>query len=146
MKNALIVGATSGMIVGIIKNIPNIILYKLGIVNYSYIILAASIHFKNANFGISEYIIGIITDTLTAGILGILIFIIMQIFKFEKWYIKSIILGGAVWLFMFGLVLNLPIVHANALDITPISRIISFIFHQLFVFSIIWLIKNRKEN
>jgi hypothetical protein len=131
LKDRLVIGSIAGMIAAICKDISNLIFYLLKLANVLYIQLAASAHLLPANINTPlGYFIGIFSDLITGGSIGILCIILLSYFGTDCWWYKGFIIGNLVWLFGLGVILNLGTIHFNSFD--PAFRFLALIDHQIF--------------
>jgi cell shape-determining protein MreD len=77
-KDRILAGTIAGMIASLIKDIPNLLLWKLGIVKFTYFALASSalVSAKDSTT-ISGWVIGIMVDIITGGALGLTIYLLV---------------------------------------------------------------------
>ena len=121
----------AGMIATLIKDISNLIFYLFKVVNVLYFQLAASAHLLPADINTPiGYIIGIFSDIITGGSIGVVGIIFLSYFGTDYWWYKGCIIGNLVWLFGLGVILNLGTVHFNSFS--PIFRIFALVDHQIF--------------
>ncbi len=131
LKDRILAGTIAGMIAAMVKNIPNIVLYKLGVVHvlYLYIASAALIRTQDINTSLG-LILGVIVDIITGGTLGLLIIILFKITGRDYWWYKGLIVGNVIWLFGLGIAINFGASRIVPLD--PMFRLTSLIEHQIF--------------
>lgn len=108
------------------------ILFKLGFVKYTMIHIAASVMYKpEIVFTPLGFITGLVGDTVTSGIIGIITVFMLTIMGYDYWWYKGILLLTAIWFFGFGVLINLGITHINPTD-DPNFRIAALFVHQFF--------------
>jgi len=131
LKDRILAGTVAGMIATLIKSIPNIILWKLGIVKYFYLHIAASAMLGpedvQAPLGL---VVGFIVDIITGGSLGILVILVLKYFGSDYWWYKGILVGNLIWLWGLGVMINFG--AARLVPLEPLFRLTSLLEHQLF--------------
>jgi len=139
LKDKILVGSMAGIIATLFKAIPNLILWKLKIVPALYLHIAASslILPKDVNRPIG-IIIGLIADLITGGTIGILAAQGLKIFGCDYLAHKGLVIGSLVWLFGFGVALNLGVAKINPSD--PLLQLTSLIDHLIFGLITVYLI------
>ena len=131
IKDKVVISSIAGIIGTLCKDLPNFILYKLGVVHYLYAQLAASAHLTPENINSPlGYIIGFLGDITTGGAIGVVIILFLELFQMDYWWYKGLILGITVWLFGLGVILNLGTVHLIPVD--PLFRFTSLFDHLIF--------------
>jgi len=131
LKDRILAGTIAGMIASLVKNIPNLLLWKLGIINFNYIALASSALVSVKDSGTTlGWIIGIMVDIITGGTLGLLIIFLFQITGRDYWWYKGLIIGNVIWLFGLGIAVNFGAARIVPLD--PVFRVTSLVEHQIF--------------
>lgn len=139
IKDRILIGSVAGMIGSLFKDLPNFILYKLGVVKYLYAHLAASAHLHEADvYSPIGILIGFLGDTMTGGAIGVVTILFLDKFGLDYWWYKGCIIGNTVWLFGLGVILNLGTVNLVPGD--PIFRFTSIFDHLLFGLTIVYLI------
>ncbi len=139
IKDRVLIGSTAGMIAAVFKDASNLIFYSLKIVNTLYFQLAASAHLLPAGVNtVLGYIIGILSDIITGGTIGVLGIFFLSYFGTDYWWYKGCIIGNLVWLFGLGVILNLGTIHLNSYD--PVFRMVAFIDHQIFGLVYVYLV------
>jgi hypothetical protein len=139
VKDKIVISSVAGMIASIFKNLPNFILYKLGIVHYIYVHLAASAHLEPDGIYIPlGYIIGSLADITTGGAIGVVTLLFLDRFGMNYWWYKGLIIGITVWLFGLGVILNLGTVHLVPCD--PVFRFTSLFDHLVFGEVLVYII------
>ncbi|KJS87823.1 MAG: hypothetical protein JM58_02970 [Peptococcaceae bacterium BICA1-8] len=139
LRDRILAGTIAGMIATIFKTIPNIILWKMGIVQHSYLHLAAAALISpqdvNTPLGL---IIGVAVDIITGGTLGLLIIYLFKITGRDYWWYKGLIIGNAIWLWGLGVTINFGASKMVPLD--PVFRLTSLAEHQIFGLVVAYLI------
>ncbi|PKM80807.1 MAG: hypothetical protein CVU89_11705 [Firmicutes bacterium HGW-Firmicutes-14] len=131
LRDSILAGATAGMAATLIKNIPNLILWKTGIVEYIYFHLAASALISPNEVGSPiGLLVGVVVDIITGGTLGILIIYFLKITGKDYWWFKGLIVGNLIWLWGLGVAINFGVARIVPLD--PVFRLTSLIEHQIF--------------
>jgi hypothetical protein len=139
IKDKVVISSMAGMIGTLCKDLPNFILYKLGIIHYVYAQLAASAHLEPKNIcSLLGYIIGFLADITTGGAIGVATIIFLNRFGLEYWWYKGLTIGITVWLFGLGVILNLGTVHLLPLE--PLFRLTSLVDHAIFGVVTVYLI------
>lgn len=131
LKDRILAGTMAGMIATLFKTIPNVILWKMGIVQHLYLHVASAALIRpedvNTVWGL---ILGVTVDIITGGTLGLLI---MYLFKFtgrDYWWYKGLIIGNVIWLWGLGITINFGASRIVPLD--PVFRMTSLLEHQIF--------------
>lgn len=118
------------MIATIAKDLPNFILFRLGMVKITYWQMAAStflpVHDTSTSAGL---IIGAAADIILGGGLGMIIVLIFQKFGFDLWWYKGICAGNIIWLFASGIGVNL---FTRLVPLDPFFRVSSLVEHQIY--------------
>jgi hypothetical protein len=118
-KDRIVLGSLAGMISGLIKNIPALILFKLEFIKFTMIHIAASVMYKpEIVFTPLGFITGVVGDTVTSGMLGIVTVFVLTCTGFDYWWYKGIILLTAVWF----LVSELSSIWESLILIRPMIR------------------------
>ena len=131
VKDKVLISSAAGIIGTLCKDLPNFILYKLGIIHCLYAQLAASAHLKPENiYSPLGYIIGFLADLTTGGAIGVAAILFLEHFGLEYWWYKGITIGITVWLFGLGVILNLGTIHLNSGE--PLFRFMSLFDHLIF--------------
>ena len=139
LKDRILAGSIAGMIATLIKSIPNLILWKLGIVKYLYFHLAASALIKPTSVHTTlGLIVGVVTDVITGGSLGIITVFLFKFTGHDYWWYKGLLVGNMVWLWGMGILINLG--AARIVPVEPLFRLTSLLDHQLFGLIMAYLI------
>ncbi|MFA5820401.1 MAG: hypothetical protein WC854_14140 [Bacteroidales bacterium] len=139
LKDRILAGTIAGMIAALAKDVPNLILWKLGIVKYSYFTIAASSLLRPQDTtSILGWVLGIIVDIITGGTLGIVIIFLFKLTGRDYWWYKGLIAGNLIWLLGLGILINIG--FARIIPIDPIFRITSLFEHQVFGLTAAYLI------
>ena len=119
----------AGMLAVLAKNVPNFILYRLGVHHVLYWKIAASTFVQPADTGsVVGLIIGAAADIILGGTLGIIILQAFRIYGPDLWWYKGLVAGNAIWFFGSGLALNLFLRYTPS---DPAFRLSSLFDHQL---------------
>lgn len=130
-KDRILAGTIAGMIATLFKDIPNIILWKMGVVKHLYLYIASSVLIRPQDVTtVWGLVLGVAVDIITGGTLGILIIYLIKFTGRDYWWYKGLILGNVVWLWGLGVVINFGASRMVPLD--PIFRLTSLIEHQIF--------------
>ncbi len=139
LKDRILAGTIAGMIATFIKTTPNIILWKMGIVDHLYFHIASSALIRPEDVDtIWGLMIGIIVDIITGGTLGLLIIYLFKLTGRDYWWYKGLIVGNLIWLWGMGVTINFGAARIVPLD--PIYRLTSLVEHQIFGLSAAYLI------
>lgn len=131
LKDRILAGTIAGMIATLIKDIPNLILWKLGVVEYTYFHLGSAALVSPQNAGTSiGLVIGIVVDIITGGTLGLLVIYLFNFTGRDYWWYKGLVIGNVIWLFGLGLAINFGV--SRIVPNEPIFRLISLVEHQIF--------------
>lgn len=131
LRDKVLAGSIAGIIATLFKAIPNIILWKLNIVPALYIQIAASSLILPTDVSSPiGLVIGLIADLITGGTIGILAAQGLNFFGHDYWAYKGLFIGSMVWLFGFGVALNLGAAKINPSD--PLFQLTSLIDHLIF--------------
>lgn len=131
IKDKIVIGSMAGMIGTLFKDLPNFILYKLGVAPYLYANIAASAHLVPADlYSPLGYIIGFLADIITGGAIGVVTILFLDRFGMDYWWYKGLIIGNTVWLFGLGVTLNLGAVHLIPTD--PVFGFTSLFDHIIY--------------
>lgn len=139
LKDRVLAGAVAGMVASAIKDIPNIILWKMDVVKHLYFYLAASalIDPKQVDTAMG-LILGIVVDMITGGSLGIILVFLFKFTGQDYWWFKGLATGSLIWLWGLGISINLGAARMIPLD--PLFRITALIEHQIFGFVSAYLV------
>lgn len=131
LKDRVLAGTMAGMIAALIKDVPNYLLWKFGIVKSLYFHLASSALISpklvDTPIGLA---LGITVDIITGGTLGLLLIFLFKFTGRDFWWYKGLIIGNAIWLWGLGIVINMGATRIVPLD--PIFRLTSLVEHQIF--------------
>ncbi|HEX7713010.1 MAG TPA: hypothetical protein VF531_03230 [Bacillota bacterium] len=131
VKDKVVISSIAGIIASLFKDLPNFILYKLGVVHYLYAHLAASAHLlPDGVYFPLGWIIGFLGDTVTGGAIGVVTILFLDCFGTDYWWYKGLTIGLTIWLFGLGVILNLGTVHLVPFD--PVFRLTSIFDHIIF--------------
>lgn len=137
-KDPILIGTVAGMLAALIKDIPNYIFFRFGVIHVTYWTLAASAFIRASDLDRpTALIIGAFTDIIMGGILGVLIWAVFKLFGRDLWGYKGLVVGNTVWLFGAGLAVN---VFARLAPVEPAFRLTSLLDHQLFGLAAAFLI------
>lgn len=121
----------AGMIATVFKDASNLSFYGLQVIDQLYFQLAASAHLLPEDVNsVPGYIIGILSDIITGGAIGVLGIVFFSLYGTDLWWFKGCIIGNLVWLFGLGVILNLGTVHLNFHD--PVFRLTAYVDHLIF--------------
>lgn len=139
IKDRIVIGSMAGMIATLFKDLPNYILYRLGIVKCIYAHLAASAHLSGSDvYTAIGSIIGFLADIITGGAIGVMAIIFLKRFGTDYWWYKGCIIANIIWLFGLGVILNLGTVNLVFGD--PVFRLTSLFDHLIFGLVTVYLI------
>ena len=139
IKDRVVVATIAGMIASVIKDIPNFIYYKMGLVKVLYANLAASAHLIPSDLNTTiGYTIGFLGDTITGGAMGLIAIEFLRRYGNDYWWYKGLIIGNTLWLFGLGVIPNLGAI--NLLAYEPWFRLTSFFDHLLYGIIVVYII------
>lgn len=139
LKDRILAGTIAGMAATLVKDAPNLILFKLNIVKYTYFQLAASSLLLPQDVNCtSGLIVGIAVDLITGGSIGIITIMVFKFFGRDYWWYKGLMVGNLVWLWGLGELINFG--AARIIPFQPLFRIISLLEHQAFGLAAAYLI------
>lgn len=131
LKDRILAGTIAGMVATLFKYVPNIILWKMGIVQNLYFHIASSALIRPEDVKtVWGLILGVVVDIITGGALGLLIIYLLKFTDRDYWWYKGLIAGNIIWLWGLGVTINLGAARIVPLD--PIFRLISLGEHQIF--------------
>lgn len=131
LKDRILAGTMAGMIAAIIKSVPNIILWKLGIVKHLYFHLASSALVRPEDVDtVLGLILGVVVDVITGGTLGVLIIFLFKATGRDYWWYKGLVMGNAIWLWGLGIGINQG--FARIVPFDAVFRLTSLVEHQIF--------------
>ncbi len=131
LKDRILAGTMAGMTASFLKTIPNIILWRMGVVEHMYLFIASSALISPEDVTkVWGLILGVVVDIITGGTLGLLIIYLLTFTGRDYWWYKGLIVGNIVWLFGLGLAINFG--AARIVPVDPIFRLTSLIEHQIF--------------
>lgn len=133
-----------GSFAGIIGNIPKTIIAEifrfLGWTRYSFIHIAAG-YFVDAKFLDSPVAVatGLITDFLTAALLGVLMYAMLRSTGFDFAKTKGFFFGAILYVVLFGTFMSLDLTRASLL--TPLPNFLLFFPHTIFGIVTCWVLE-----
>lgn len=131
LRDRILAGTIAGMLATLVKDIPNYILWKMGIVDYLYFHLAASALIRPEDVDtLWGLVLGLVVDIITGGTIGLLIIFLFKATGRDYWWYKGLIAGNLIWLWGLGITINLG--FARIVPIDPVFRLTSLIEHQIF--------------
>ncbi|MGE5598953.1 MAG: hypothetical protein ACM3XS_06200 [Bacteroidota bacterium] len=137
--DGVIVGTMAGMVATLLKDIPNYLLFRLGVIDLPYWRLAASTFVlpEDADEPLS-LALGGAADIIIGGILGMIILMVLIYFGFDAWWYKGLVASGAVWLLGAGLGVN---TFVRLVPVDPLFRFFSLFDHLIFGLSAVYIIR-----
>lgn len=107
LKDRILAGTMAGMTASFLKTIPNIILWRMGVVEHMYLFIASSALISPEDVTkVWGLILGVVVDIITGGTLGLLMIYLLTFTGRDYWWYKGLIVGNIVWLFGLGLAIN----------------------------------------
>lgn len=138
-KDRVVIGSIAGIIGSLCKDLPNFILYKMGVVKFLYAHLAASAQIDQREvYSAAGWMMGFLADMITGGAIGVVAIRFLDRFGSDYWWFKGCIIGNTIWLFGLGVILNLGAV--NLIPNDPVFRFTSLFDHLLFGLVMVYLI------
>ena len=117
--DGILASTLAGMAATLLKDIPNFILFQLGLIKTIYWFMAASVFMLPKDsitpIGLT---IGGVADIILGGTLGIVIFSLFKCFGYDWWWYKGLCAGNIIWLFGSGIAVNL---FSRIVPVDPIS-------------------------
>ena len=135
---------TFGALAGFIGNIPKIVVgwifHFLGYLRYTFEHIAAGLFVPSTFLDNPVSIaIGVITDWIIAGIMGIFILWLIRKTKGNYPIIKGLFISSAIYVFFYGAGMAVNITRASLL--TPLPNLLLLFPHLLFGATVGWFIK-----
>jgi hypothetical protein len=128
--DGVLLATVAGMLASLAKDVPNFILYRLGVHHVLYWRIAATTFVQPGDAGsVAGQIIGCAADIILGGTIGLIILQAFRIYGPDLWWYKGLVAGNAIWLFGSGFALNIFLRHIPS---DPIFRLTSLLDHQLY--------------
>lgn len=138
-QDPIIYGGIAGIIGTIAKELVDFISVAVGFSKHTYWHVAASIFVEPKEVTkVGALVVGALADLITGAFFGILLLFFVRYTKKDYLYLKGLGFGWFIWLFLFGIAINLEIVHIIPMGIgTSLS---AFIEHSIFGLTTVWFI------
>lgn len=138
-QDPIIYGGIAGIIGTIAKEAVDFISVAVGFSKHTYWHVAASIFVHPQEVTkVGGVVLGALADMIIGAFFGVLLLYFIKFTKKDYLYIKGLGFSWLIWLFLFGMVVNLHIVRITPADIgTSLS---AFIEHSLFGLTAAWFI------
>ncbi len=108
IKDRVTLGFIVGLIGALAMELPGLLLYKLGIIKYLALHIAATAFIADKFvFTPAGVIVGLFANCFTGGVVGIFLALFLREFKTDQWLLKGLMVGGIVWLIAAGVIFNI---------------------------------------
>jgi hypothetical protein len=120
IKDRIILGAISGILIAWPLRIVNAVEYKLGLIDMRYDHISSALFIpKKQKDTPGAIALGEIINIMNTGVVGVIMSYILSLTGRDKAIIKSIGVGSMSWVFINGLIANLGLKIKSKKPITP---------------------------